>query len=89
EVQRRLLADPANLPYNTRVQLGPEVLDLKVSAVHANDGSYIGPMLTWGLVTKEVEAENRIRQLAHYDMLTGLANRTNFREELDARLATP
>jgi diguanylate cyclase (GGDEF)-like protein len=41
------------------------------------------------LVTKEVEAENRIRQLAHYDMLTGLANRTNFREELDARLATP
>ena len=23
EVQRRLLADPANLPYNTRVQLGP------------------------------------------------------------------
>ncbi|MBY4911868.1 EAL domain-containing protein [Ralstonia insidiosa] len=89
EVQRRLLADPANLPYNTRVQLGPEVLDLKISAVHANDGSYIGPMLTWGLVTKEVEAENRIRQLAHYDMLTGLANRTNFREELDARLATP
>lgn len=89
EVQRRLLADPANLPYNTRVQLGPEVLDLKISAVHATDGSYIGPMLTWGVVTKEVEAENRIRQLAHYDMLTGLANRTNFREELDARLATP
>ena len=89
EMQRRLLADPANLPYNTRVQLGPEVLDLKISAVRANDGSYIGPMLTWALVTKEVEAENRIRQLAHFDMLTGLANRTNFREQLDARLAVP
>ena len=89
EMQQRLLADPANLPYNTRVQLGPEVLDLKISAVRANDGSYIGPMLTWALVTKEVEAENRIRQLAHYDMLTGLANRTNFREQLDAQLAVP
>ncbi|MCL9846889.1 diguanylate cyclase domain-containing protein [Ralstonia solanacearum] len=89
EHQRRLLADPANLPHNTRIRLGPEVLDLKVSAVRANDGSYIGPMLTWALVTKEVEAENRIRQLAHYDTLTGLANRTNFREQLDARLEAP
>ncbi len=89
EHQRRLLADPANLPHNTRIRLGPEVLDLNVSAVRANDGSYIGPMLTWALVTKEVEAENRIRQLAHYDTLTGLANRTNFREQLDARLAAP
>ncbi|MDC6178209.1 putative bifunctional diguanylate cyclase/phosphodiesterase [Ralstonia solanacearum] len=89
EHQRRLLADPANLPHNARIRLGPEVLDLKVSAVRANDGSYIGPMLTWALVTKEVEAENRIRQLAHYDTLTGLANRTNFREQLDARLEVP
>lgn len=89
EHQRRLLADPANLPHNARIRLGPEVLDLKVSAVRANDGSYIGPMLTWALVTKEVEAEHRIRQLAHYDTLTGLANRTNFREQLDARLEAP
>ncbi|CCF95749.1 fragment of putative diguanylate cyclase(GGDEF domain) and c-di-GMP phosphodiesterase (EAL domain) (part 1) [Ralstonia solanacearum K60] len=89
EHQRRLLADPANLPHNARIRLGPEVLDLKVSAVRANDGSYIGPMLTWALVTKEVEAEHRIRQLAHYDTLTGLANRTHFREQLDARLEAP
>lgn len=84
--QRRILADPANLPHNARIQLGPEVLDLKVSAVIADDGSYIGPMLTWALVTKEVEAENRIRQLAHFDTLTGLANRVAFREELVATL---
>lgn len=89
EHQRKLLADPANLPHNTRIQLGPEVLDLKISAVRASDGSYLGPMLTWALVTNEVEAENRIRQLAHYDTLTGLPNRTNFREHLNARLALP
>lgn len=86
--QRRILADPANLPHNARIQLGPEVLDLKVSAITDSDGTYIGPMLTWALVTKEVEAERRIRNLAHYDTLTGLPNRTTFHEELDGRLAT-
>ncbi|MCX8996217.1 EAL domain-containing protein [Rhizobiaceae bacterium BDR2-2] len=89
EHQRGILADPANLPHNARIKLGPEVLDLKVSAVRDNDGSYIGPMLTWALVTKEIEAENRILQLAHYDTLTGLANRNTFQEQLAARLAAP
>ncbi|MBO1325166.1 EAL domain-containing protein [Acetobacter sp. TBRC 12305] len=87
--QRRILADPANLPHNARIKLGPEVLDLKVSAVTDNDGAYIGPMLTWALVTKEVESEQRILQMAHYDTLTGLPNRATFYEELDRRLATP
>lgn len=87
--QRHLLADPKNLPHSVRIKVGPEVLDLKVSAVMADDGSYIGPMLTWALVTKEVEAESRIRQLAHYDTLTGLPNRVFFREELVKSLTTP
>jgi diguanylate cyclase (GGDEF)-like protein len=89
EHQRRILADAANLPYNARIQLGPEVLDLKISAVKDDEGSYIGPMLTWALVTKEVEAESRIRQLAHYDVLTGLPNRNSFHEQLETTLATP
>lgn len=87
--QRSILADPANLPHNARIQLGPEVLELKVSAITDTDGGYIGPMLTWALVTKEVEAEKRIRNLAHYDTLTGLPNRTTFYEELDRCLVTP
>ncbi len=87
--QRRILADPNNLPHNARIKLGSEVLDLKISAVMDDDGSYIGPMLTWALVTKEVEAENRIRQLALYDTLTGLPNRVTFHEELAKALATP
>ena len=87
--QRRILSSPENLPHSARINLGPEVLDLKVSAVTADDGSYIGPMLTWALVTNEVKAENRIRQLAHYDTLTGLPNRVTFREKLAEALKTP
>ncbi|MBB2202265.1 putative bifunctional diguanylate cyclase/phosphodiesterase [Gluconacetobacter tumulisoli] len=82
--QRRILADPANLPHNARIKLGPEILDLKVTAITDNDGDYIGPMLTWALVTEEAEADRRIRK---NDSLTGLANRSTFHEELDKRLA--
>ncbi|GJD52340.1 hypothetical protein OPKNFCMD_5105 [Methylobacterium crusticola] len=85
--QRKLLADPANLPHRARIKLGPEVLDLQASAVTGTDGAYLGPMLTWSIVTKQVAAEARIQQLAHYDTLTGLANRTTFREHLEALLA--
>ncbi|MGU3422872.1 putative bifunctional diguanylate cyclase/phosphodiesterase [Methylobacterium sp. D54C] len=84
--QRGVLSDPRNLPHNARINLGLEVLDLKVSAITADDGSYLGPMLTWAIVTKEVEAERRIRQLAHYDTLTGLANRVTFQEGLRTSL---
>ncbi|WP_395303620.1 putative bifunctional diguanylate cyclase/phosphodiesterase [Enterobacter sp. ECC-019] len=88
EYQRRILADPSNLPHNARINLGSEVLDLKVSAVRSDKGDYLGPMLTWALVTKEVEAERRILQLAHYDILTGLANRITFHEQLKAALVS-
>ncbi|TDP48942.1 methyl-accepting chemotaxis protein [Zavarzinia compransoris] len=53
--QRRLLADPRNLPHNAKIRLGPETLDLRVSAIMDDDGSYIGPMVTWSIVTKTVE----------------------------------
>ncbi|GJD76901.1 putative bifunctional diguanylate cyclase/phosphodiesterase [Methylobacterium gregans] len=86
EHQRRLLASPENLPHRARIKLGPEVLDLQVSAVTGTEGDYIGPMLTWSVITQQVAAEARIQQLAHYDTLTGLANRATFREHLEAVL---
>ncbi|BBK36940.1 hypothetical protein STAQ_20180 [Allostella sp. ATCC 35155] len=89
EHQRRLLSDPDNLPHTTRIRLGPEMLELQVSAVRGDDGSFLGPMLSWAIVTREVESEERIRRLAHHDTLTGLPNRTMFRERLEARLAVP
>lgn len=53
--QHKLLADPANLPHNAKIQLGDQTLDLRVSALMSVDGDYIGPMLTWNVVTKFVE----------------------------------
>lgn len=84
--QRQILSDASNLPHNARIKLGQEILDLKVSAINANDGSYLGPMLTWAIVTNEVEAEKRTHQIARFDALTNLSNRAAFNEELAKRL---
>ncbi|MFM7343929.1 MAG: HAMP domain-containing protein, partial [Tagaea sp.] len=53
--QRRMLSDPANLPHRAKIRLGGETLDLRVSAMRDRAGSYIGPMLSWTIVTKQVK----------------------------------
>ena len=60
EQQRRLLSNPANLPHRTLIQLGPELLDLLVTANYDAKGEYQGPMVTWEVVTEkhQMEKEN-------------------------------
>lgn len=55
--QRRILADDTNLPWNARINVGPEVLNLNVSAIHNEEGEYIAPMLTWSVITQQVAVE--------------------------------
>lgn len=62
EVQRRILADPRNLPHRAIIQLGTERLDLLVSPMRDAAGTYVGPMLTWEVVTEKLLNEERVRQ---------------------------
>ena len=55
--QRNILSDPKNLPHKALIEVGPETLDLLVTAIHDKDGSYMGPMLTWSVVTAKVKAD--------------------------------
>ena len=52
--QRTMLADESRLPHRTRIKVGPETLDLQVSAIKDPEGRYVGPMLTWAVVTAQV-----------------------------------
>ncbi|MCJ9427721.1 methyl-accepting chemotaxis protein [Kordiimonas marina] len=64
EHQRRILRDPANLPYQAKIKLGPESLRLDITAIMADDGSYLGALATWDVVTNQVHVENMVSQSA-------------------------
>ena len=53
ELRRDILGDPSRLPHRARVNLGDEVADLQISAIHDTAGHYVGPMLTWTVVTEQ------------------------------------
>ena len=62
-VQRRILADPANLPHRAQIQVGPETLKLLVSAIYDNKGEYMGPMVTWSVITEKLRLEQEQKDL--------------------------
>lgn len=53
-VQRKLLADDRNLPHRAKIKVGDQELDLLVSAIYDNDKRYIGPMVTWEVITTKL-----------------------------------
>ena len=69
EHQRALLADPKNLPYRGRIEIGGEVLDLYVTAV-MEGSTYVGPMLTWSVITAQAREERKVNRLLR--MLDGM-----------------
>ncbi|EQC49755.1 methyl-accepting chemotaxis protein [Bacteriovorax sp. DB6_IX] len=60
EVQRKIIGNPSNLPHSAIISVGPEKLDLLVSPILATDGTYLGPMVTWEVVTKKLETETEM-----------------------------
>ncbi|MBK8804284.1 MAG: hypothetical protein IPN71_19925 [Fibrobacteres bacterium] len=60
---RRILADPSNLPHTATIMVGHDWMQQRVVAVRDEKGKYIGPMLTWELVTKKIETEKKTKQL--------------------------
>jgi len=61
--QRALLADPTKLPHKAKFQVGGEWLDLLASAIYDAQGRYVGPMVTWRVVTDEVRQETEVTRL--------------------------
>jgi len=55
--QRKLLSDPANLPHNADIAVGPLSFNLNVTAIMDDQGAYIGTVLEW---LNNTEAKNTI-----------------------------
>ncbi len=73
--QRKLLADPKNLPHKAIIQVGPEKLDLLVSAILDAKGNYLGPMLTWEVVTEKLATQEREKAMT--EQLRDVLGRVN------------
>lgn len=62
EHQRRMLADDRNLPHSAKIKLGNETLSLLVSPIYDHNKSYIGPMVTWEVITERVNLVNTLTE---------------------------
>lgn len=61
--QRGMLADPRKLPHQAQIKLGDQTLDLLVSPIYDGSGTYLGPMVTWQVITQKIEAERREKEM--------------------------
>ena len=55
--QRQILGNPKSYPHRADIKVGPEKLDLLVSAIRDAKGDMTGTMVTWELVTEQRRAE--------------------------------
>ncbi|PCJ33319.1 MAG: chemotaxis protein [Gammaproteobacteria bacterium] len=73
--QRKLLADPSNLPFNTDIEVGPLSFNLNVTAIMSTEGEYIGNTLEW---LNNTDSKNTIvayeGQLTAIDKAMGVIN---------------
>ena len=65
EFQKRLLADPSNLPHRAEIQVGHLHFSLNISAMYDAAGNHIGANLDWSDMTERVEELERQRQMAN------------------------
>ncbi|MDX2104677.1 MAG: methyl-accepting chemotaxis protein [Alphaproteobacteria bacterium] len=57
--QRSIIADGSRLPWSTRIKVGPETLALRITAIRDQAGAYVAPMLTWSVITREVQVADQ------------------------------
>ena len=92
--QRTMLADPSNLPHKALIQVGPEKLELNVSAIHNSDGSYAGPMVSWSVVTSQIAIAEKVKNVvdvvaaASTELDSTARGMTGTAEEASTRSAT-
>ncbi|PLW83950.1 methyl-accepting chemotaxis protein [Kineobactrum sediminis] len=63
EHQRRILDNPANLPFRTDIQVGSLRFHLNITAMLDGDGNYIGNTLEWSDVTEKRKKEVEVTRL--------------------------
>ncbi len=79
---RKILSDPKNLPHQATIQVGPELFDLLVTGIYDKDQNYLGPMVTWEVITEKIESEKKTREMVERDQ----RQNQELREKVDSIL---
>jgi len=61
--QRKILSDPANLPWKADIKVGELLFELNVSAMKDGKGNYIGNTLEWANVTQARKQANEAARM--------------------------
>jgi methyl-accepting chemotaxis protein len=83
EVQKRIIRDPRNLPHKALISVGPEKLNLFVTAIMDGHGNYIGPMVNWEIVTDKVNLVSNLTK-ASDDLAAAASNVFSISSNLSA-----
>ena len=62
EHQRQILQSSSNLPRQAKIQVGPETLALNVVPIFDANKQYLGPMVTWSVITDRVRLADDFEQ---------------------------
>ncbi len=78
---RAILSDPQQLPWKSRFAFGAEYMSVEVTAIMDERGRYVGPLLSWNVVTdvvhKEQETERLLNMLDQTPVNVMMADKDN------------
>jgi len=78
----KLLANPKALPQRSKVTLGHDTVELVLSALYDEDGAYLGPLVTWEIIT---EREKVLNEVAELRVKSQIADITSIVSEADLK----
>ena len=62
------MKDPGSLPQAIQIHSGSDELELHVSSIEGRHGEFLGPLVTWSIVTEKARAAERERELSEQIM---------------------
>jgi len=65
---QQILCDPNNLPYSALMEVGSEMVSFLAAAIYDKDKNYLGPMITWEVVTEKIAAEEKTKAMIERDI---------------------
>ena len=58
ELDTKSIKDQKNLPHRAMISIGPEKMSILIAAIADQTGTYLGPMITWEIVTDKIALVN-------------------------------